>query len=228
MESNKAQAVRRQIEKVLEGGHDCCKAAGLPPWRAGDDRPRVETDAWALLMREAGGSLLEWWRAGVEFAALECGSPIEEQMLASLALMAQVQHVAVRFRVWTPDPHELPRGFDEALAIVPQFPVGKYKIDFSLTYSGPGYDFTNSKEPLVWKRSSMLIECDGHDFHERTKEQAKHDRGKDRDLQRAGFVIYRYTGSEIHNRCLEIPDEILTDLRKKAEPVAQPPTPPKE
>ena len=43
----------------------------------------------------------------------------------------------------------------------------------------------------------MVLECDGHDFHERTKLQAKRDRGRDRNLQSFGFLVYRYTGQEI-------------------------------
>lgn len=44
----------------------------------------------------------------------------------------------------------------------------------------------------------LVIECDGHDFHERTKEQAAKDRSRDRRLQDAGYRIHRYTGHEIY------------------------------
>jgi len=43
----------------------------------------------------------------------------------------------------------------------------------------------------------LFVECDGHDFHERTKEQAEHDRSKDRAIQAAGIPILRFTGREI-------------------------------
>ncbi len=43
-----------------------------------------------------------------------------------------------------------------------------------------------------------VIECDGHDFHERTKEQAMRDRSRDRRLQGAGCRIFRFTGAEIY------------------------------
>jgi very-short-patch-repair endonuclease len=49
-----------------------------------------------------------------------------------------------------------------------------------------------------------VVECDGHDFHEKTKEQARHDKARDRALQRRGFNVIRFTGSEIHqdaDRC---------------------------
>ena len=41
------------------------------------------------------------------------------------------------------------------------------------------------------------MECDGHDFHERTKAQAAHDKTRDRALQARGLKVLRYTGSEI-------------------------------
>ncbi len=43
----------------------------------------------------------------------------------------------------------------------------------------------------------VAIECDGHEFHEKTKEQAKRDKAKDRYLQSKGWIIARFTGSEI-------------------------------
>lgn len=50
----------------------------------------------------------------------------------------------------------------------------------------------------TWR--SVVIECDGHDYHEKTKEQARRDRSRDRRVQRMGkHQIYRFTGSEIWN-----------------------------
>lgn len=46
-----------------------------------------------------------------------------------------------------------------------------------------------------WRQ--LVVECDGHDFHERTKEQAARDRAKDRALTLKGKDNFRFTGSEI-------------------------------
>lgn len=45
----------------------------------------------------------------------------------------------------------------------------------------------------------LAVECDGHNFHERTKEQASTDRERDRELQAAGYPVFRFTGSDIWN-----------------------------
>ena len=71
------------------------------------------------------------------------------------------------------------------LAIVPQFNIGRYRIDFVVVY---GIDGSLKK---------VAIECDGHEFHERTKEQARRDRSRDRFLQSQNIPVFRFTGSEI-------------------------------
>lgn len=44
---------------------------------------------------------------------------------------------------------------------------------------------------------TLVVECDGHDFHERTKEQAAKDRARDRHLLLEGYEVFRFTGSEL-------------------------------
>lgn len=43
----------------------------------------------------------------------------------------------------------------------------------------------------------IAVEIDGHEFHERTKEQAARDKFRDRKLVRDGFRVVRFTGSEV-------------------------------
>jgi very-short-patch-repair endonuclease len=103
---------------------------------------------------------------------------------------------------------------DEALFIKParegifawfQAPVGKYRADFliCLAHWRGGY---------VWG----AIECDGHDHHNLTKEQAQHDRERDRYFQSQGIYILRYTGSEIWKSPLKVVVEAITLLKERA------------
>ncbi|KRE07439.1 hypothetical protein ASE63_22330 [Bosea sp. Root381] len=46
-----------------------------------------------------------------------------------------------------------------------------------------------------WRQ--LVIECDGHDFHERTKEQAAKDRSRDRAASLAKMTVFRFTGAEL-------------------------------
>lgn len=56
----------------------------------------------------------------------------------------------------------------------------------------------------------IVVECNGHEQHEKTKEQARRDKQRDRILQLAGFKVLRYTGTEIHADPLECAREIYT------------------
>jgi hypothetical protein len=64
-------------------------------------------------------------------------------------------------------------------------------------------DYVITVETPDKKVHKLAVECDGHDFHERTKEQARRDRERDRALQDAGFVVYRFTGSELYRNAWE-------------------------
>ena len=84
------------------------------------------------------------------------------------------------------------------LSIQCQQKIGNYRVDFLVTSS-----FSDEK---------IIIECDGHDFHEKTKEQAKHDKERDRYLTSNGYKILRYTGSELYNNFNEIENELSSLL----------------
>jgi len=62
----------------------------------------------------------------------------------------------------------------------------------------PQYELLGYRADFAWPESKIVIEADGHEYHERTKEQAARDRKRDRVMQRAGWMVLRFTGSEIH------------------------------
>lgn len=82
---------------------------------------------------------------------------------------------------------------DYGWILVPQCPVGRYRADFVLAVAFIPPEVTEAPQA----RKFWCVECDGHDFHERTKEQAAHDRMRDRWFQAQGFAVLRFTGSEI-------------------------------
>ena len=73
-----------------------------------------------------------------------------------------------------------------------------YRVDFLLTVTGGSGTV-----------SRLVVECDGHDFHERTKEQAAKDRSRDRALQQAGYTVFRFTGSEIYRAPMKCARQIF-------------------
>lgn len=79
-------------------------------------------------------------------------------------------------------------GETSVFLLMPQYPWRSYRIDWVIK---PRLQ-PHAKHPYVF------IECDGHAFHERTKEQAEHDRARDREIQVAGIPILRFTGRELY------------------------------
>ena len=77
-------------------------------------------------------------------------------------------------------------------ALIPQAKVHVYRLDFAVLGEG----------------IKIAVECDGHDFHERTKEQAAHDRKRDRFLASHGWTVMRFTGSEIYRDAASCAREI--------------------
>lgn len=101
----------------------------------------------------------------------ETHSPIEQRLLEAL-----VDFLGPSARVG--------RGYVHFgdWTIATQFRVGRYRVDISV-------------RSII---GEIAVEADGHAYHERTKEQAAHDRRRDRHLQAAGWTVLRFTGSEIH------------------------------
>lgn len=108
-----------------------------------------------------------------------CDSPIESIMLAEFIFM-DCGYGLIKFRTF-------PRTNIGNWTIEKQKRFGKYTVDFCFS---PNYGF---KEKII------IVECDGHDFHEKTKEQVKHDKKRDRWFAAQDIKVLRFSGSEIYN-----------------------------
>lgn len=82
----------------------------------------------------------------------------------------------------------------------------KYRVDITLRFEDV----------------QLAIECDGHDFHERTKEQAERDRSRDRALSKAGWLVLRFTGREIYRDALKCAEEVLDAVQAHRNRVQKP------
>lgn len=57
-------------------------------------------------------------------------------------------------------------------------------------------------------KTKLCVYTDGHTYHERTEDQAQHDRNIDRKLQELGFKVLRYTGKDVNEDIQKIIGEI--------------------
>lgn len=126
-----------------------------------------------------------------------CDSPIEVMLATSFVLANRITGHKI-FEI-------VPKGqAPESQAdflVHPQFEWEGYRMDFCIEMKAAG--------------QKVFIECDGHDFHERTPEQAERDRKKDRLAQDRGISILRYTGREIHRSPAHCVSEIIGFLQNR-------------
>ena len=84
--------------------------------------------------------------------------------------------------------------FQPFLFFKSQKQIGPYRVDFLCS--------------MVGTKQKYIIECDGHDFHEKTKEQAKYDKQRERYFVSNGYKVLRFSGSEIISDFERIKEEL--------------------
>lgn len=88
-----------------------------------------------------------------------------------------------------------------------------WRADFIFSVYATWAREPNAGRQPGWAR--LIVECDGHDFHERTKEQATRDRERDRSAQMAGTEIFRFTGSELWRNPLGCAEQVIAWANKR-------------
>lgn len=226
-------ALVRNIEAQLDAdakefGWDFEAATGGESWRSGVATMKQPSAVWGpFIKRLVIGEALRV-RHSLERVAVRCESPIEELML--LALVAAAGSYGA-------DDGGLPQmdGRDpepfcsNRVCVFPQYEVGKYRVDFYVAVCKNDYaDKDGRPTDYIWQKGVTLVEVDGHDFHEKTKEQASRDKKRDRILQAAGFQVFRFTGSDVWNRSIECANEVLAAASTRADESRPESTPIKE
>lgn len=161
----------------------------------------------------------------IEQAWGKCESSIEAPMLFAFSIVGRELGWAVMFKTDGYVEGDCEDDSPDVLIIEPQAQLGEHRVDFLLSFrtSGPDFDrptraSDGSTIPGVKEaEKKMIVECDGHDYHDRTKDQAKKDRSRDRFLQSLGYRVFRYTGSEIWRDVFNCVYEALTTLSREAD-----------
>lgn len=107
-------------------------------------------------------------------------SPIEQIFKIAFETVAEVNYFAV-----SDDEDNNDAG---SLLLIPQYEIKPYRADFFCSFVSIDGNKSANK---------VLIECDGHAFHDKDKRQRAYEKRRERDLQRLGFKVFRFTGSEI-------------------------------
>lgn len=166
-----------------------------------------------------------------EYCMEKCDSPIEQLFLAELVArrVILIADSVGRERAWDIGRGKLPVskyprlqcGMDIPYEPTPEYPhdgiQAYFYLQMPLVVGGRSMRLdaavamcwnshpTDGPEDFSW----IAIECDGHDYHERTKEQAASDRSRDRALTADGWRVARFTGSELFGNVAGCVDELL-------------------
>lgn len=60
----------------------------------------------------------------------------------------------------------------------------------------------------------IIIECDGYEFHQKTKEQVQHDNEREYDLKMAGYEVLRFSGTQIYNNPIKCAEDTYNYIMK--------------
>lgn len=123
-------------------------------------------------------------------------SPIEHLFWIAVQALCESEYTAVN-----PDP--LDGKPTRGVHIRQQARVGKYRVDFLLEQVGLGPDDVYT--PIV-------VELDGHDFHDRDKTQRSYEKARDRFLVRQKLRVLHFTGSDVVADPFKVAHEALEML----------------
>ena len=108
-----------------------------------------------------------------------------------------------------------------ACAGFPYFEVFALKPQEKIIADGNTYyaDFLINAESSEYfecgESYKLIIECDGHEFHEKTKEQVEKRNKRDLDLKNEGYDILHFSGSQIYRNPNECANQIFDYVIKK-------------
>lgn len=159
---------------------------------------KLAPNVWAFLDRAGdlyAAQQLERWRQQMHCECLEneLESPIEDLFWIAVMAMLSAEYFPVN-----PDPDpgpdgtwKLPKG---AFCIYPQVQIGRFRVDFLLQF--------NEGIPVI-------VELDGHDFHDKDKAQRAYEKARDRFLTAKGNRVLHFTGSEVVADPFKVVHEVL-------------------
>ncbi|MBV9851812.1 MAG: DUF559 domain-containing protein [Armatimonadetes bacterium] len=181
----------------------------------------------------------------IDFTFSKCQSPIEAILLGALIIVGAKKNLTLRLNSkalrWPRGMIHRSHNSSVAVSIEPQAEVGEHRVDFLLRYQhistayppeaieqrAPFIGFIAHPELATHEkhRKQLIVECDGHEFHEKTRAQVARDKQRDRYLQKLGYKVFRFSGSEINQDAiscaLEVFDGFDVDTGSK-EPVSPP------
>jgi very-short-patch-repair endonuclease len=115
----------------------------------------------------------------------------------NISPIEQILYVAIKavFHIMTVSPSE--PDYDRhgngilglGYSLESQAKIGKYSVDFLI-----GIVCHEDRQRIT---KQVVVECDGHAFHDKDKHQRAYEKARDRFLQKEGYPVLHFTGSDI-------------------------------
>ncbi len=153
-------------------------------------------------LEKRGQNLKEEWKdiVGDKFLSL-CKSPIEELF----------------FVEW--EYQKMAQAYPEYYYIMPQYKIKNYRVDFMIYYHYlPKWMLKENECPENNKDKAFVVELDSYLWHGSDPEQFANEKKRERELQKEGWNIMRFSGREIHRnveKCVEEVFESFWEIEKK-------------
>lgn len=139
--------------------------------------------------------------------AKNLSDPLRIYLQQSHELVCHCEHCFMQATTWLRKPRSpIETMMDNAFLFARR--IAYDNEDWQLHVQWPVLDYV-ADFVLLTDVAKIVIECDGHDFHERTKEQARHDRSRDRAMTEAGWLVMRFTGSEIWSNPFACAEQVI-------------------
>ena len=101
-----------------------------------------------------------------------------------------------------------------SLFIEPQCEIKTKNKTYIADFCIYGDEYINS---FLKKDFQLIIECDGYEFHQKSKKQVYYDNKREYDIKMENYEILRFSGSKIYNEPLKCAEEILNYIKEKNE-----------
>ncbi len=132
------------------------------------------------------------------FQDMKIDSPIEQLLYIAF-------HTLMRIHSYDEcEPQETKKGeiYLYGMALDPQVKIGEYRVDF-IAFDKPGFSRPEKE---------FVVECDSQQWHERTEEQRRYEKQRDRFLISKGYKTLHFTGTEIKENPYKVAAEIMSHL----------------
>lgn len=124
-------------------------------------------------------------------------SPIEYAFYVGIKTLIHIngipEHSATAFNCFSP-----------GIEIGIQVPIDQYRADFVVS----NWLFSDFSCGVKLFRQ-VVVECDGTAFHERTEQERRSEKKRDRHMQKLDMKVFRYTGKEILKNPYKIAAEVI-------------------